>query len=210
MQFIKNNSYNIGRHIITQVGLLIFANVLSVAASTFSKVQGAAYASENAFNPLLLGVSIFSVLFYMFLLYTMMWEQGAKDIIRIEAGRMKKDKLLGAKISFFANIPNLILWGLMLIGFVFGFTALASFEWAQGLFGVVHIIAGLLESMFTGIIKVFLTGTLATDALICVFAYLLAILPSMLACFLGYLSGMKNFRLFSFKKPQKPQKPQNP
>ena len=53
-------------------------------------------------------VSAFCILFYFFLLYTMCWEIGAKDKLRVEGGRMDPAPFKGALLSLVANAVNLL------------------------------------------------------------------------------------------------------
>ena len=58
-----------------QIAMTVFGTMLSFATL---KNEG-----------LLLASSIFSILFYLMLLYTVGWDIGARDKIRIDGGRMK-------------------------------------------------------------------------------------------------------------------------
>ncbi len=183
-KFYKENSYQIVRCMINQLGITIFALIISTVTQRNDK--------------LLLVGSICATVFYLFLLYTMMWEQGAKDILRVEGGRASLDRLYGFKVAACANLPNLLLAGLTLIGFIFGDPLLhLDFAWADGLYGIASLIISLIEAMYIGILKAVIpSGTY--QYLVGTVAYILTSAPAILVCGFSYLLGVKNIRLFFF------------
>jgi hypothetical protein len=136
MKFFKENLHLISRLFINQLGITMFSIVLMMASSKNSTVS--------------LCFSIFSTLFYLYLIYTVMWEVGAKDALRIEQGRMEKNPAFPWKASFFASIPNFFIALLMLVGFLFGY-AFTSFDAARTLYVVMRLVVGLFEGMYVGI-----------------------------------------------------------
>ena len=119
MTWFKTNSYTIVKMIIQQFGIAIMSIIFI----------GGALGGDSRLG--LIG-SVFCTLFYLALLYTMCWDEGAKAGIRADAMHAKKDTLGGLKLSLFANIPNALLAFLMLIGFLFG-GVISEAAWAQGL-----------------------------------------------------------------------------
>ncbi len=188
MKFIKNNSYNIIRLMINQFGMMIFGLVLSLATATSDSPMS---------QKLLLFVSIFATGFYMVLIYNIMWEQGAKDIIRIESGRMLCDKYYGAKVALIANIPNLILVILSLIGYIISVDS--------GLYQASCIISGFVQSTYLGMVNVFVSlfENPAIKDFLRAFIYLFTVLPAILCSTFSYILGLKNIRLFGGKKKSK-------
>ena len=147
--------------------------------------------------------SLYATLFFMYLLYVMTWEIGAKDRIRADAGLMQLDRLTGLKLSLCANVPNFLLVLLMLIGFLFG-SLLSEEVWAQGMFGIAHVIAVCWESMYTGFINAALDPELTSSmSFWYVVAYALAPLPLLFSSTFGYLMGSANRRLFGFLSTKK-------
>ncbi|MBE6696563.1 MAG: hypothetical protein E7587_08955 [Ruminococcaceae bacterium] len=193
MRFIKNNSYNIIRLILNQFGMMVFGLVLSFATGGIN---------NSISDKILLVVSIFATGFYMVLIYAIMWEQGARDIIRVESGRMKLDKLYGAKVALCANIPNLILALLVFVGFLFGHL-LGDSQAASNLYGVAYMISSFIQATYLGIIKavfapfdISLTSTLLFRSLV----YFFTVIPAVVTSALAYILGCKNFRIFPAKK----------
>lgn len=183
MTWFKSNSYTIVKMIINQFGIAIMSIIF---------IGGALGSNRNLG---LLG-SVFCTIFYLSLLYTMCWDEGAKDGIRADAMHAKKDSLAGLKLSLFANIPNALIALLLLIGFLFG-SVITEAAWAQTMYTVVHGIAVIWESMYLGIVN-FLLPPLETAASSGYYlvAYTLTILPALFASFLGYFLGLRNKRIF--------------
>ena len=189
--FWRGYSYNIVKMFINQFAIALFGLTLAIATGK----------TEN--KTLQLVCSIFAVLFYLFLIYTMTWEVGASDKIRVDAGRAKAAPWRGLVMSLFANIPNFILAALIL-----GFTPFASaHEWAGNTVAVSKFIALLLEGMYTGLLTLDVAGNPLNVYGI---SYLAIILPALLTSALSYCAGMHNFRvmgLFGLSAPGAKKKP---
>lgn len=179
-----NNYYGkasslLSRLFIHQFGLTVFGLLL----------YSAAMVSGNA--SLVLAFSIFSALFYLFLLYVLMWETGASDKIRIDGGRMKRDVLKGFKVTLLANIPN----------YVFAVTSTVAYlcidkklldangnftapEWALNVYAIAQTIGFYLNSMYAGIADTIGISTAP---------YWLFVLtvPSLTVCGVGYFLGTR-------------------
>ena len=175
--FIQTNSGTIIKIMIHQLGLTVFGFLLYSASAS----------SNN--TAVILALSIFSAIFYLALLYFMSWGNGAKDKIRIDGGRMKRDSFKGAKCALVANIPNLILATLSLIGFLFidksALSAQGNYmhpEWAINLHGIAQIIGIFLNSMYTGIADIINVDTQP-------FYLFIVCIPSIIVCGLGYYFG---------------------
>ena len=101
MKIFKENSYDIIRLYVNQLGIMIFSMLLYTSVGSIE--------NEKISSTLGLIVSIFSICFYLVLIYYVMWEIGAKDKIRIDGGRMEPCGHKGFVMGLFANVPNLIL-----------------------------------------------------------------------------------------------------
>ena len=203
MRFIREHFSIILRLFIYQIGMTFFGVVLSFATAGIESF------------PLFLLSSIFSILFYIALVYNMMWEEGAKDIIRIDAGRAPKIRGYAARVSLAASIPNFALAFLMLLGFFFGYVL--RIEWMKLLYGIMHMIIGFFEGMYLGLFKsvddvVIQAMAGATESArdlasygVSTLLYILSSFPIVLTSIFAYHLGMKNIRLFgkNLAKPSK-------
>lgn len=190
MKFLKENSYDIVRLYINQIGITIFSLILYFAASM----------SEDEGTSLLISllISIFATGFYIVLIYSASWDYGAKDRIRVDAGRMKAIRHKGLYLALFANLPNFLLILLSLLGK--GFYLLGLGAGFETLFVVSNLILRFCASSYLGILRgVFASLADAEDLyyLLQTVGYLaLTVLPC-LAAEIGYRLGFRNCRLFS-------------
>lgn len=177
-EFFKKNSDLIIKMIVHQIGLTVFGFLLYSCANV----------SGN--QTLVIGFSVFSAAFYLFLIYILFWEKGAKDKVRIDSGRLEMDKFKGVKVCLASNIHNILLATLSLIGYLCidrtvtldgKFT---SPEWAANLYLISHIIGVYLNSMYTGI------GDYFNITVNPAFLFII-IIPGIIVCGLGYYLGTK-------------------
>ncbi len=197
MKLIKENMHLISRIFVMHIGMMIFGMALSTACSQY--------------HYLLILSGVVSTVFYLVLLYITCWDQGSKDIIRIEGGRLPDRPWLGFFAGASAAVVEIVLTLLLFIGFFFGYGA-ARLDFGIGLFGIVRIILGFWQAPYLGITSAFLqTATvegitaytvfgLSTTQeiyyLITVITYILFLLPSIAASGIGYIAGTKNFYIF--------------
>lgn len=184
----RQYSYSVIKMFINQFAISIFGVVLAMATA----------ASNN--NALTICVSVFSILFYLFLIYTMTWEIGAKDRISVDCGKKKFRPLTGLVLSLCANIPNLILAILYTIAFPF----MGTQQWAGNLNASINVISAFVEGMYRGLIScITLPG--GQPMLYYWWTYFLIVIPTLAVASFAYLMGFKNFRFIAghFDKKQK-------
>lgn len=148
LNLIKENRSVIVKMFVNQIGMIFFGFVLSMATS------------QN--DRLFLAASIFSVLFYMFLEYTVGWDLGANDKIKLDGGRIKYMPYKGLLLSLCANVLNILSALLAVVGYfcLSGLDRLPhtpigaehSATWAANLFAVPNMICRALQPMFSGIL----------------------------------------------------------
>lgn len=201
MKLLKEQFYDILRLLINQVGIAIFSFVLYSAASMAIEDSKALRMQVNLY------VSIFAMLFLFVLLYTVTWEYGAKDRIRVDAGRLEYDKLKGAKMSFFANCPGLIL---ILVAFIFGVLFLISdvngFGVVQAIF---ELISRFLFMPYIGIVAFVLSLFNIPTAYYTLFQEISFIVMSLISIgvtHFAYTMGFKEKKLFSSSAGNKTKK----
>lgn len=196
MKFLKENSYTLSRLLITQFGMMIFAMVLSTATVSYSSIMT--------------GVSVFSILFYLVLLHVAVWETGAKDVIRMEAGRMPKMPGKGFLLGCIAAVPTLIFLLLMTLGYLIGY-GMAATDGGIGLYGVMKIILSFWQAPYLGILnRIFvytaetatysffgLAVSQSTYYLLNILMHFAAALPGIAVTGGSYLLGYHNIRLLA-------------
>ena len=188
MTFFKDNSYNIVKMMLYQFGTTLLGAITSMAAQSNTT--------------LFLIASIYATLFYFYLLYSMTWEIGAKDRIRVDAGHARADRLTGLKIALFANIPNFIVTLLIAVGFLFG-VVLGTAEWAQGMLIVGHGIGMVIQAMYNGLINFFIPASGSALSGAYLIAYTITPFIGILWSVGGYLMGWHDRRLFGWLFPRK-------
>lgn len=172
--FWSDNSKIIGKTILNQFGATFFGIMLFFAAYSLRHIT---------WLPLL--ASCIAVAFYLFLIYSIMWERGGQDRIKYDGGRALKKPLTGLWISVVANIPNFILAAVILISEPL-INSPDSFAGKINTVG--RAIALLWEGMYMGVVKTFAPH----NPLI----YLVMIFPALAVSILAYLIGFSNKRIF--------------
>lgn len=198
MRYLRENSRVISRLIVNQIGMTIFGLILTMAVMAATKNNGI----------VILLVSVFSILFYLCLIYNVMWEEGARNIIRIKAGRMKGGASFPFQAALWASLPNLVLAGLMVISGLLAYIPLLSFF--ADVQASLHIIVGMIQAMYMGlfneIVRLFPS---AFQELVAGVLYLLSPLPMILVSAGGYFLGTRNIYLLGKPKPKTKKKPKN-
>ena len=190
MKFLKDNSYDIVRLFINQIGITIFSFALFTALSAIE--------NEQTLATVKIAASVFATGFYLVLLYTVGWECGAKDKIRIDGGRLSPTRAKGALMSLVANLPNFIFT-------VAGIVCMLIFmsggaEGFKSAFAVFNLIFRFIEAMYLGIIQgIFSFLSYDTDLRYLLEAIGFAVAPifAIVATQLGYFLGSKDLRIFS-------------
>lgn len=185
MNFFKNYSYSIVKLFLNQIGMTVFGTVLTIATRN---------------NPsLLLASGILSIGLYIFLAYSVCWEIGAKDKIKIDGGRLEPFPARGFIIAFIANIPNILL------SLLVGLGLLINSDWSNTMAGICNIIVRLLNGMYQGVIKLIGDGISknavpgamyeSTPIEMTWWWFIIATLPVIIVGGLAYFLGSKNISL---------------
>ena len=199
MKFFKNNSYDIIKLYINQIGITIFAMIMYTAGGMINTGE-----NSGVSLPVRLGISVFSTIFFFVLIYMAAWDLGAKDSIRSESGKIKRDGIKGLKMSLFANVPNFVLT-LGVIAFAL-ISILSGAAWASSAFGVFDMILRFSASMYIGIVQ-WIFGSVSLSVahlhLLQACAFLFMALVSVFVTYLGYRLGLDERKLFSLKSYKK-------
>ena len=204
MKFFKDNSYDIVKLFVNQIGIAIFSMALYTAISI------AVPATSDWASKLEVMVSVAATAFYFVLIYIAMWEIGATDAIRIESGKIKATPYKGALMGLMANAPNFLLTGVALIFMSIG--VFGAVEWCQSVFAVLNLFFGFLESMYLGAIINIVPIATDASANVANIAYLsrnalyfAAPILSVLTTAIGYIMGLKNKRIFPKTTTKRPE-----
>ncbi len=186
--FFGKYSYSIIKMFVNQFAISIFGSVLAMATASAAN------------DPLSLAVGCFAVLFYLFLIYTMTWEIGAKDRISVDVGKAEYHPMTGLWMSLVANIPNFIIAIVYSIAYPYMNTA----RWAGGMAAFSRIASVIIQGMYLGITSTLQVTGIYLNRLW--WTYFLIIIPSLFASWLAYFLGYKNFRFFAFMTKKKNKK----
>ena len=164
---------------VNQFAISIFGSVLAMATA-------------SAGNDLLtLIVSCFAIVFYLFLIYTMVWEIGAKDKISVDVGKKTYRPHTGALMALVANIPNFII----AIVYTAVYSKMSTVAFAANTAAVTRVASVLIQGMYLGTIT---TAKVAGQYLNHYWwTYFLIIIPSVVTAWLAYIAGHNNFRVFA-------------
>ena len=176
---------------VNQFAISLFGAMLSMAA----------VAAES--RSLSIITSVIAILFYLFLVYVMMWEIGAKDRISVDIGKKQYRPHTGLGIAAIANIPNLII----AIVFTIGYPFKAAYEWAGGMCAVASFFNMLLNGMYLGLTTSF--TALGSTLNLFWLTHFAIIVPALAVSWVAYYFGFKNKKfttLFDYQSPDKSKK----
>ncbi len=187
--FFRDHSYNMVKMFLNQFATAIFGVVLALAAG-------------KAQNPVLRNVtSVFAILFYLYLLYTMTWEIGFRDKVGSENGRLRRMPWKGALISLCANIPNLV------FALFITLAHLVTFAPLNNLGGFCGMAALFLEGMYTGLLANTVGGVALNSHW---WIYFLIVLPAVAVCGVAYVLGLNDVKFTSLSSVQYPESDREP
>ena len=213
MRFLKENFHDVVKLFINQVGVSIFSFFLYTSVGTTD--DGSANTGVNV------GISIVSILFFAFLLYTVAWDLGAKDKIRVDSGRVQKFKFKGALIALYANTINFIFAAVAAISILiymlnwpsgelfnpaFEITfKLAPDNFALDLHSAFNILMRALSLLYNGLIRgIFSWSGNAFFVSLCEsVCFFVTPAIGILATHFGYRMGLSERKIFSLNKNAK-------
>ena len=188
--FINENSKLIKKLIVYQFGAAFFGILVNSSAGRLPWLNWL--------------TGIFAILFYIYLLYGAVWEDGARDRIRVDGGRMTEDKYKGLKVALIANIPNIIIGVFMAVFTVIN--VITSAEWSGNIAAVANAAGVLWEGMYVGVLTaVFPQYDYATQTTIAfsdfqiimrAISFLIIVLPALVSCHAAYRLGYNGVAVF--------------
>ncbi len=199
--FLKANGRLIWRLILNQFGLTVFGLMTAMAAAA---VDNAMAGEGEVRRTCMICVSVFAILFYMFIDYTAIKEEGQRDKIRADAGRITADPWRGVKIALSASAVNFILGVCIILFGILGAENGLGLEWAGAASGTAKVVALVIQAMYWGVL-LGLPGV-TTIAAVPSFLYLIIPLPAFICASLAYLAGLHDVSLIrrvkSFLTPE--------
>lgn len=174
--FFSRYSYGIVKMFINQFAISLFGAVLAMATSSAGN------------DVLTLVVSIFAIIFYLFLIYNMTWEIGATDKISVDVNKKEYKPFVGFAMAFLANIPNFIIAAIFTIGMTVAQT--------NGQIAAMSKLAAIVvEGMYFGLIMTVDIGGAALHTFW--WTYFIITIPAIITAGIAYLLGHKNFRFIA-------------
>lgn len=184
-QFFEKYSY---------IGVKLFLN--QIVIGIFFGV-GFMFVANSLGNPAFkVGASVFSILFFLFLEYTVAYKLGTEDRVSVDLGKAKADYLLPVKLWLLANSLNLILAVFIMLGNVFAGSGIANVG------GICTAIVMIIEGMYAGVLTANVGGAPLNAYWI---MYFVITLPSLVVVFLSYVVGLKSkkiAKMFEFEYPE--------
>lgn len=172
-RFFEKYSYESVRLFLNQFAISLFGLTLGIASFAMKA------------RPLLIITSVASILFYLFLQYTVAWGVGAKDKISIDCGNAKKDMRVPLFMWLLANALNLVIAICFTVGFF-----LKDIAFFGNMQGIATIASFILEGEYFGILSIKLVGE--WKLLDFPFMYFIITLPSLATVLLGYGLALKD------------------
>ncbi len=174
-EFWKNYSYGTVRIFVDQIAIAIFGLALSLGTSAASPHMG-----EETAKMLTVIASVFSILFFLFMVGELCFKAGAGDKERVDNGRAKKNSLVGLWMGLLANVPNFIL--------ALGYTVFSAIPATEGsVSGFFGLAAKLVCGEYLGLLSIKVGDTMISSI---PFVYFLIIIPCVFAAWLGYYLGV--------------------
>lgn len=186
MKFIKEHLHRIVRILVNQLGVMIFALVTTLTATS----MGDFYKSGMT-----LVASLGAIALYLFLVFYSMREEGTRDSVKIAGSRLAYDKCHGLWLGLLASIPNYVFVLLMALGLLVGVEINAAGEIVGGsgvgVWSIGYFITSMIQSMYVGVLK-FLFGAFSLSQSLgaAVIAYAVTPLLAPLAAWGGYAYGV--------------------
>ena len=199
MKLLKENSYEIVRLFINQVGITIFSLVLYTGLD-FGM-------GKDSSHTVRIWLSVFATVFYLILLYNAGWEYGSKDKIKIDAGKMGAVRGKGVIMAIVANSLNFLFAIIGVVSMAIYFATEAA--WLYTVFSVANLFLRFFCAMYLGIIQgifSYLPANSNMDYFLETVGFGVMPLLAIAATQIGYLFGSKDIRIVNLFK-SKPQGP---
>ena len=186
IKYFKENLSSISKLFINHVGMTVFALVVLITSSLLSTKLG------NQVVFYIMGG--LTVLMYFSLLYTAMWERGAKDKLKVDGGRMQQGLFHGLYMYLLANALSIFLAVMTLI-----FACFAGVEGSGGLSNTYSVFR--IISQFWGAIYLPITQIPISSPVLHSLLHFAIVLPGAIISCVSYILGVKGCKCI-FPEPK--------
>lgn len=184
--FMTRYSYECVHLFLNQVAIGLFGMVLALAAGL----------AQN--TTLRTVTSVFSIVFFLFLQYMVMWKVGAQDRVSADLGKMKRNYAVPVCMWLLANSLNILLALLMSLAIWFEGAGILD---SIGSFATV--IKLIIEGMYTGLLAIKVGGAPLNSLW---YMHFLTTLPALAVIFAAYALGFANVKFFKTEQKNRPRK----
>lgn len=185
IKYFKENLSSISKLFINHVGMTVFGLVVLITSSLLSSKIG-----NDVVFYIMGGLT---VLMYFSLLYTAMWERGAKDKIKIDGGRMECGLFHGLYMYLIANALSIFF---ALLTFFFAFFATDPNSGIYSVYDVFKLITHFWGAIYLPITRIEIASPVLHSLL-----YFAIILPGAIVSCVSYILGVKGFKCL-FPEPK--------
>ncbi len=182
-KFMERYSYESVHLFLNQIAIGLFGVSLALASGM----------AKSEVLRLITGA--FSVLFFLFLQYNLMWKVGANDRLSDDLGKVKVNYSVPFFMWLLANSLNLLLALFISLGIWF-----SDIEVLSSIGGFAATIKLIIEGMYTGLLAIDVGGAPLNSYW---FMHLITPIPALLVCYAAYFTGSRNIRLTSPKNDKK-------
>ena len=149
-------------------------------------------------------LAVFSIGFYMFLIYITTWECGSKDMPAIEAGRAKRSVFTGLVIGIGASIPNLVLAIIYAATLPFATAdSLHPVEALSTVCGISLSVVNFINGMYSSLMSLIKIGGTAINQFW--WTYFLLPIPAIIITTIAYMLGSKEIHFTKLLLPLTPE-----
>lgn len=195
------------KKIFSQKGNLMTKFLINQIALSLFGLMVAGFGIKN--DGWMLAMGVFAILFYYFILITFIREDGLKDALKVEGGRMKKDPLLSLKYCGLAAVPGFVVVFINIVASLITKFASLSSPVLDSISGVANIITRVLTYGMYNPLNVYLfdstSGVLKGASWLseCGITFAVYTLFTLVVCFLAYNSGLN--QMFVKENPKQRQ-----
>ena len=172
-KYIKENLESIGKLFINHIGMTIFSLVVLITAMLISEV-------------VFYIMGALAIIMYFSLLYTAMWERGAKDKVKIDGGRAKCNIFNGL---YFYLLANTLVIFTSLVALILSLFITDEVSGVNEVYSVFRLITHFYNGMYMPITKISGMGHVLHSVV-----YILTVLPGAVVSFISYILGVKGYR----------------